>query len=488
MIERNSPALVALLSLLVWSCASGAAAPQTSPKLVPSPPTPKTPSRPNIVILVADDLGWADVGYQGATTATPNIDRLSRQGVRLSSFHVTPLCSPTRAGLMTGRWPIRYGMGDSVITPWRRFGLPTTEHTLADLLAKAGYQRRGIFGKWHLGHYEQRFLPLNRGFTRFYGHYNGHIDYFTHERDGERDWHLDFATSRDEGYATDLIGREAAAFVAASPKDEPFFLYVPFNAPHSPVQAKPEDVARYAHIADTDRRTYAAMVDSLDKAVGVVLEALDAKGVADNTFVLFFSDNGAVPKYGANTPWRGDKGSVYEGGVRVPAVVRWPAGFGGGREVQALMGFIDVYPTVKRIAGLTGPDPNPLDGVDMLDVIRGAAPAPARDWFSYIAQGSPEAAAIQDGAWKLVVRGGSVLEATIEGAGKKDGANSRSVELFRLDRDPGETTNLVAEHPDVAARLLERLRRFRRLRMDGAPDFREGSEGFKPPKEWMIAK
>lgn len=486
--ERNPSALVALLSLLVLPCASGAASLQASPKSAPAASTSPKPSRqPNIVILVADDLGWADVGYQGAKTATPHIDRLSRQGVRLSTFRTSPLCSPTRAGLMTGRWPIRYGMGDSVITPWRRYGLPTTEQTIAEMLGKAGYSRRGVFGKWHLGHYEKKLLPLNRGFTRFYGFYNGYVDYFTHKREGELDWHSDFEASHDQGYTTDLIGRAAAAFVAESRPDEPFFLYVPFSAAHSPVQAKPEDLARYAHIAEPDRRIYAAMVDSLDQAVGTVLAAIDAKGIAKDTFVLFFSDNGGVSRYGSNSPWRGDKGGVHEGGVRVPAVVRWPAGFDGGREVQAPMGYIDVYPTVKRLAGLTGPDPNPLDGLDMLDVIRGAAPAPSRDWFTYIAQGAPEAIAIDDGAWKLVVRGGSVLDVTLA-KGAASPAGAPSVELFRLDKDPGETTSLVVEHPDVAARLLERLQRFRRLRMDGVPDFREGSEGFKAPKEWMIEK
>ena len=151
------------------------------------------------------------------------------------------------------------------------------------------------------------------------------------------------------------------------------------------------------------------------------------------------------------------------------------------------MGYIDVYPTVKRVAGLTGPDPNPLDGLDMLDVIRGAAPAPSRDWFTYIAQGAPEAMAVQDGAWKLVVRGGSVLDATMA-KGETGRVSAPSFELFRLDQDPGEETSLVAEHPAIATRLLERLQQFRRLKMDGVPDFREGSEGFKAPKDWMIAK
>ena len=163
----------------------------------------------------------------------------------------------------------------------------------------------------------------------------------------------------------------------------------------------------------------------------------------------------------------------------MPAVVRWPAGLDGGREVHAWMGYIDVYPTLKRIAGLTGPDPNPLDGLDMLDVIRGTAPAPERDWFSYIAQGSPEATALRDGVWKLVVVGGSALDAKLEGAHKKGHADSPSVELFRLDRDPGEQRSLVAEHPEVAVRLLERLQGFRRLKMEGVPDYRGGASGLQ---------
>jgi arylsulfatase B len=446
--------------------------------------------KPNIIIILADDLGWADVGYHGGRIATPNIDRLAREGVRLENFHACPLCSPTRAGLMTGRWPIRYGMGEAVITPWRKYGLPTTERTLADLVAKAGYERRGAIGKWHLGHYKKRYLPLNRGFTHFYGHYNGMFDYFTHKREGELDWHRNFETCRDEGYSTDLIGREAARFIDESPIDKPFFLYVPFNAPHLPLQAKEEDIARYSNIGDKKKRIYAAMVDSMDQAIGKILGALDAKGITDNTFVLFFSDNGGI-RYSDNGPWRGGKGSVYEGGVRVAAVVRWPARIRGGRKVDAMMGYIDVYPTVKSIAGITDPDPNPLDGRDMLEVIRGKAKAPKRDWFSYIAQGNPDKTAVCDGTWKLVVQGGSVLDVKLDkvtllgviwGGSKK----KPSVELFRLDRDPREQRNLAAEHPKIVAELLKRLKEFRRLKIDGVPDFRQGRKGFKAPKDWEI--
>ena len=442
--------------------------------------------KPNIVIILADDLGWADVGYHGAKTSTPNIDRLASDGVRLENFHVCPLCSPTRAGLLTGRWPIRYGMGEAVITPWRKYGLPTSERTLADLLAKAGYERRGIVGKWHLGHYEKKYLPLNRGFTSFYGLYNGEFDYFTHKREGELDWHKDFETCRDEGYTTDLIGQEAVRFIEQSPAGKPFFLYVPFNAPHLPLQAKEEDKAKYAHIEDEKKRTYAAMVDSMDQSIGKILEAIDAKGIADNTFVLFLSDNGAI-QYGDNGPWRSSKGTVYEGGVRVPAAVRWPAGIRGERVVDAMMGFIDIYPTIKRIAGVTGPDPNPLDGQDMLDVIRGNVLAPKRDWFSYIAQGTPDQTAVCDGEWKLVVRGGSVLDVEPDGTALPRGrTGDLSIELFCLENDPGETTNLAAERPEIVARLLKSLKEFRRLKPDGVPAYTPKPQGFKAPKDWMI--
>ncbi|HIE95728.1 MAG: arylsulfatase [Fuerstiella sp.] len=438
--------------------------------------------KPNIVIIVADDLGWKDVGYHGGDIATPNLDRLATEGVQLENWHVAPLCSPTRAGLMTGRWPIRYGMGESVITPWRKWGLPTTERTIADLVATAGYERRGAVGKWHLGHYKKELLPLNRGFTSFYGHYNGAFDYFTHKREGELDWHRNFETSRDEGYSTDLIGRAAAAFINNSPANKPFFLYVPFNAPHNPMQAKAADLAKYVKVKQQNRRTYFAMVDSMDQAIGVVLAALKKKKVADDTFVLFFSDNGAI-SVGDNKPWRSGKGSVYEGGVRTPALVRWPAGgISGGDKIDGMMGMVDVYPTIKRLVGVKSKDGNRLDGIDVLDVLRGEKKAPVRDWFSYIAQGRQDQTAVCDDTWKLVVTNGSVLDVVL-GDG---GGQTPKVELFRLDRDPSESTNLLQDHPDVAAAMLQRLQAFRRLKIDGIPNFLEGKQGFEAPRDWVI--
>src|SRR6056297_2045341 len=241
-------------------------------------------SKPNVLILLADDLAYADVGFNGGNRiATPNLDRLAATGLKLTNFRACPMCSPTRAGLLTGRWPLRFGMMRAVIPPWSSYGLPTEEDTLPELLSSEGYARRGIVGKWHLGHAQKKFLPLENGFTRFVGHYNGAIDYFTHEREGETDWHHDRKTIVEEGYSTDLIAEEAVRFVRESPADAAWLLYVPFNAPHSPQQAKQEDLSKYAHIEQRRHRTHAAMVDSMDQAIGRILKAVESRADADNT-------------------------------------------------------------------------------------------------------------------------------------------------------------------------------------------------------------
>ncbi|MDA0347923.1 MAG: arylsulfatase [Verrucomicrobia bacterium] len=438
--------------------------------------------KPNIVIILADDLGYADVGYNGGVAATPNIDRLASEGVKLQRFYVCPLCSPTRAGLMTGRWPIRYGMAESVITPWRKWGLPTTELTLADMLASAGYERRGAFGKWHLGHFQKQLLPLNRGFTHFTGCYNGSFDYFTHKRENQLDWHRNWETNHDEGYVTDLIGREAVRFIEESPTDKPFFCYVPFTVPHLPLQAKEQDIAKYKHIDNERQRVYSAMLESMDQVTGQILKAIDDKGITDNTVVLFMSDNGGV-SFANNGPYRGSKSSTYEGGIRVPAVIRWPNGIqGGGRTMDALMGYIDVYPTLKAIAGVTSVDPNPLDGIDLIPIIRGEKSAPKRKWFTYVAQGTPSNKfALTEGPWKLVLVNGLPDQANLK---TPDGP--LTIELFHLDRDPTEKTNLIASEPERTAAMLKDLQEHYRLKIPGIPDYLEGADGFVAPKDWVI--
>ncbi len=234
--------------------------------------------QPNIVIILADDMGWADVGYHNQRTETPNIDALAAEGIELDHFYVAPMCSPTRAGLLTGRYPIRFGMARAVIPPFRNFGLPVGERTIAEALAEVGYQHCGAFGKWHLGHLQQKWHPLAQGFTHFEGHYNGSIDYFTHKRDDEHDWHVGYEPVRREGYSTDLIADAAADFIRAMGADDsPYFVYIAFNSPHTPLQAKPEDLARYVKegAKPTAEQTIKAMIWSLDQGVGRILEAIE---------------------------------------------------------------------------------------------------------------------------------------------------------------------------------------------------------------------
>lgn len=193
---------------------------------------PAAAPRPNIIIFLADDLGWSDVGWHGGDIATPHLDRLAAAGAKLEQFYVLPVCSPTRAALLTGRYPIRHGLQLSVVRPWAQYGLPLEERTLPQALREAGYTT-AISGKWHLGHFRPEYQPTRRGFDTQYGHYNGQIDYFTHARDGGHDWHRNDRESRDAGYSTTLIGNEAVRVVEQADPRKPFFLYVPFNAPHS---------------------------------------------------------------------------------------------------------------------------------------------------------------------------------------------------------------------------------------------------------------
>lgn len=439
------------------------------------------PAKPNIVLIVADDLGYADVGFNGGREIrTPNLDRLAATGVRLSRFYACPVCSPTRAGLMTGRWPIRYGLMRTVVPPWSQYGLPPAEKTIPEMLAKVGYRHRGLVGKWHLGHARPELLPLAQGFTVFYGHYNGAIDYFTHVREGEIDWHRDGETVKEPGYATDLLAAEAARFVEGSRAGEPYFLYVPFNAPHAPHQAPQEDLARYPGLKG-NRRTYAAMVDRLDRGVGEILKAVEARPDAENTFVLFMSDNGGPLPVARNGSLRDGKASVYEGGIRVAAAVRWPAGgLSGGRTCNEPIGYIDVYPTLRRVTGAAAAEGDAtVDGVDVLDILRGEEPAPERPWFSYIAHAEDEQASAALGDWKLVAKGADVFDAA--------SGSAVELELYDVAADPGEKSDVAAVEPGRVEELRAKLGEFGRLRSaEGVGPYDEGREGFKAPQDWVV--
>ena len=400
-------------------------------------------SAPNIVLIVADDLGWGDVGFHGSAIQTPNLDALAREGIELDRFYTTPVCTTTRAGLLTGRYPNRMGLHAEGLARGgiADKGLPPGEQTFAEVLADAGYARRMAIGKWHLGAASPGFHPLAQGFTGFYGLLGGSIHYFTHDAPrGGPDWHRDHADIVEEGYATELLASEAVRFIDAAHADERFLLYLAFNAPHLPLDPKPEDVAAYRALPGwgdwrrngRQKPEYAALVTALDREIGRVLAALERKGLAQDTLVWFLSDNGGVVLYGNNSPLRGAKETMYEGGIRVPALIRWPRRLAGGRKLDALAGYVDVLPTLAAAAGHTGPLAT-LDGIDLLPILGGEQPAPERALY-------PDRFAVVSARWKLV-----------------------NDELYDLAGDPGEQHDVAAQHPERLAQLREQLAAFRSL-------------------------
>jgi arylsulfatase A-like enzyme len=433
---------------------------------------------PNIVILLADDLGWNDVGYHGAPIETPNIDRLAQEGVELDRFYVQPICTPTRAALLTGRSPLRAGLVFGVARPWDYFGLPRSEHLLSETLQQAGYQT-AIVGKWHLGHSHELQTPRKRGFDHFYGHLLGALDYYSHSRLGGLDWQRNGETLHQEGYTTDLLGDEAVRVIDGRDPERPLFLYIPFNAPHSPMQAPAALVERYAGLSSEEnlrahaefiegvarrldlpleqaarildpageapRSVLAAMVHSMDVAIGKILAALDAQGIADDTIVLFFSDNGGHISLGAsNMPLRGEKSTVFEGGIRVPAAIRWPAGLEGGRKLGQTLSVLDVFPTLVAAAGVEAGNQAPFDGVDRWQQIRGAAPVAPGEIFFGVNGVAGRQEALRSGDWKIVRALGHEGDAA-------------QVMLFDVENDPTETTDLARQQPERLAALVTRL-------------------------------
>jgi len=415
--------------------------------------------RPNIVLLVADDMGWNDVGYHGSLIRTPNIDRLVAEGVELDRFYTAPICSPTRAGLLTGRYPIRFGLMRSAIPPSESFGLSPHEVLLTDYLKEADYMHRVILGKWHLGHSDLKYHPLRRGFTYFYGGYHGAIDYFSKLRDGERDWHRNFDPSPENGYATTLIAEEAVEFINNQSKDAPFFLYVPFHAPHGPLMAPETYKIKYRHLSEP-RQVYAAMVTCMDDAIGAIMNALDAKGIGGSTLVWFLSDNGGNGVGSSNEPLRGLKSSVFEGGIRVPSFVRWPQELDGGRKVESPIAYIDIMPTLMRVLNITREDGIVFDGIDVFELLNGRRPWINRDIFSYIANEGDldERIAITEFPWKAICLGPSIAD-------ESHPENSREKLLFRLDSDPHEKVNLWGLHEEIETRLVKKLKEFRGLQV-----------------------
>lgn len=429
---------------------------------------------PHIVMLLADDLGWGDVGFHGSEIPTPHLDALAARGVRLEQFYVQPVCSPTRGAFLTGRYPMRLGLQVGVVRPWAQHGLPLDERTLAQALGEAGYST-AICGKWHLGHASRDQLPTRRGFEWQYGHYNGALDYFSHIRDGGHDWHENDLANHDEGYTTDLIAKAAAKVIATHDPAKPLFLYVPFNAPHTPLQAPDAWIERLAHIEERPRRVYAAMVACMDDAVGRILRALDEHGFERaNTVVFFCSDNGGIRSLGSNGALRGQKGQLYEGGIRVPAVVSWPGTLAVGGVVDAPLHIVDLYPTLLRLAGGSLEQEHPIDGCDAWPTIAGGKPSPHEVLVHNV---TPWSGALRMGRWKLVHNGGVPANAT-------EGPKRDTWELFDISADPGEQVDLSNEHAEILAELRLRLEALRAQAV--APNLPPNLQpaGFEVPKVW----
>jgi arylsulfatase A-like enzyme len=400
--------------------------------LLPSALAQAAPAKPNIVFILSDDQGYEDAGFMGSREIrTPNLDKLAEAGTVLKSFYVQPVCSPTRAALMSGRYAVRTGVYN-VVRPHAKWGLPLAERTLADALGEAGYET-AICGKWHLGEFEAAYRPTQRGFDHQYGHWFGALDYFTHIRDGELDWHRDDELCRDEGYSTTLVAQEACRRIREKSADKPLFLYVPFNAVHSPHQVPKEYEQPFTDLSGV-RRTYAGMVAAMDEGIGQIVAALKDKGILDNTLIVFSSDNGgpAPGKVTSNRPLRAGKGTIYEGGIRVCAFAHWPGHIPIGKAVNEPLHMVDWYPTLVALAGGSLQQKLPLDGRDIWPVLTEGAKSPHPSLFLPGMQ--PQTAALRMGDWKLL---------------NKDG----KLELYNLAEDIGEARDLSADQPEKVKQL-----------------------------------
>ncbi len=364
--------------------------------------------KPNIILIVADDLGFGDLGINGSTQIkTPNIDKLAKTGVNFTEGYVTsPVCSPSRAGFMTGKNQVSFGYDNNIGGSQLGFdpeflGLPISQKTIADYLKPLGYIN-GLIGKWHLGDAPQ-FHPLKRGFDEFWGYTGGGHNYFPSEPDGKRyniPIQSNYKTPNPLTYITDDVGNECVDFIQRHQKD-PFFLFASFNAPHTPMQAVAEDLALYEAIPDKKRRTYAAMVHRLDVNIGKIMQALELAGVAENTLVVFISDNGGPVDSNAslNAPYRGQKGILLEGGIHVPFIMNWPKKLPTGTVYNKAVSTLDFVPTFMEIAGGKVSESDNFDGVNLIPFItkeNKVVPHPNLKWRFTIS------AAIREGDWKLV--------------------------------------------------------------------------------------
>ena len=438
---------------------------------------------PNVVLIISDDQGYPDLGCIGTKPLiTPNLDKLAAEGVRGTSFYVTwPACTPSRGSVLTGRFPQRNGLYDMVrndlvnygyrfgaeeyaVSPEMTLGLDPKEVTLGDMLKRAGYAT-GCVGKWDMGQ-AKRYLPLQRGFDFFYGHGNNGIDYYTHERYGVPSlFRGNSPTEEDKGkYVTEVFQREALYFVNEHVGRKPFFLYLAFNAPHGAssftedtvsgekrkggpgVQVPEKYAAMYrGKVQDEKLERYCGAVTRMDEAIGAVMDAVEKAGQKDNTIFIFMSDNGGSGN-GGNSPLKGGKSTMWEGGLRVPFIVRWPGKVPAGKVTDEFLTSLELVPTVLAATGASGPEGVKFDGFDMLPILQGAAKSPRETMFWQ--RRSDKAARV--GKWKWL-------------------ESKKGNGLYDLSADIGEDHDLSKEKPEIAKMMRDRFAAWRREMDESEP-------------------
>ncbi len=435
--------IAAWFGLAVWLCIGLAAGRATA-----------ADKRPNVLVIITDDQGWGDFGFHGNPhLKTPNLDRLAGQSLELTQFCVSPVCSPTRASLLTGRYNYRTGAIDTTMA---RSTMATEEVTLAEMLSAAGY-RTGIFGKWHLGdNYPSR--PIDQGFSEALVHLGGGLGQPADppgSPDFDRPGNPYFdpilvhngRPEKTEGYCSDIFTDAAIQFIAEQ-RDAPFFVYLPFNCPHGPLELPPEYLERYQHLSldDTTARVY-GMIANIDDNLGRLLAKLDELGLGDDTIVVFLTDNGpAQRRY--NGIWRGLKATVYEGGIRTPCLLRWPGKFSPGSKQAQLAAHIDLTPTLLAACHVEPPQGVAFDGIDLGPWLMGGRSEPLDRtlFFQWQRTDVPErfrACAVRTAHYKLVQPKGQNGQKTFD----------PQWELYDVASDPGETHNVIDAHPDVAEAL-----------------------------------
>lgn len=420
--------------------------------------------KPNFVIILTDDQGYADLGcFGGDHVKTPRIDRMAKEGAKLTSFYVAgSVCTPSRAALMTGSYPKRVGLAQGVFLAGDKNGLNPDEITIAEMLKGAGYAT-GIFGKWHLGD-QPEFLPTRQGFDEFFGLPYSHDIHPFHTNDKKHHFpplplmELEKVIEEepDADYLTKRITERAVDFIDRH-KDEPFFLYVPHPIPHRPIHMSPPFMEEIPEPIknklkdeqcidyETRDKIYKYSISEIDWSVGQILDALKKNGIDEKTVVIFTSDNGPS-KGGKAAPLSGGKGSTFEGGMRVPTVIRWPGTIPAGQAIGELMTTMDLLPTFGKLAGAEVPSERVIDGTDVFPVLTEGAETPHEAFFYYQ---NNALKAVRSGKWKLHLGKPGAKDNRRRGMG----SSSANTALFDLDSDTGETKNVLKEHPEIAAKL-----------------------------------